>query len=503
MAIYAGSYLLEQKIGVGGMGEVWLGRDPAIDKRVAIKVLNQAYAENQEVLSRFIREGKAVNQINHPHIVDIFLFGQLTDGRPFYAMELLEGISLRQFITEKAPVEWSLLCEIIRQISQALDAAHQKRIAHRDLKPENIFLVKKPNDELFVKLLDFGIAKLLTSEDHTLLTRPGTSMGTPAYMSPEQCKGEVIDHRSDVYSLGVILFELATSKLPFGQVGVGSQPMSLMVHHTITPPPLASSMTRREIPKAFDDLLMRTLAKKAAERPQTCGALYADLLFALGSNESADGVTRSDTDASKPLVNVLASAPLLDAAHFEEQGDIHAMATAPLMPPVPTMAPLQPTSNKALSWVMGSVIAVAVLGFLLMGIFLTSLFSTPNERPSAPSQIVTAAASKTPAVANIPKITVTIQSTPDGAIVSTDTDGKNVIGKTTLTFELPQTTDSLDVYISKEGYGQEKRTLKPQQKPGVLVELTAVKTTPIKKIKTTTSGDDDDPDAIISHEKSH
>src|SRR5262245_5910185 len=181
-----GEYQVEGKLGEGGFGAVYRAVHPLIGKHAAIKVLNRQYSSNPQMVSRFIAEARAVNQIRHKSIIDIFSFGTLEDGRQYYVMELLEGVTLDKFIKRNGRLSPEVAIPVLRSVARALDAAHAAGIAHRDLKPENIFLTFDEDGVIVPKLLDFGIAKLLGDSALTgHRTRTGTPMGTPHYMSPE------------------------------------------------------------------------------------------------------------------------------------------------------------------------------------------------------------------------------------------------------------------------------------------------------------------------------
>src|SRR5215475_6040980 len=201
-----GNYRVVKKLGSGGMGAVYLAEHPLIGKKVALKVIHRELARNHEVVTRFFNEARIVNQIGSEHIVDISDFGQTPDGDHFFVMEHLAGQSLAQVLRAEGTIAAPRALKIAAQVADALGAAHAAGIVHRDLKPDNIFLVEKMGDPDFVKLLDFGLAKLL-EPGNPALTRAGVVLGTPQYMSPEQCESKsTIDHRSDVYGLGILLY---------------------------------------------------------------------------------------------------------------------------------------------------------------------------------------------------------------------------------------------------------------------------------------------------------
>ncbi|NUO52404.1 MAG: serine/threonine protein kinase, partial [Polyangiaceae bacterium] len=182
-----GEYRLEAKLGEGGFGAVYRGVHPLIGKIAAVKVLHRAYSSNPQIVSRFIAEARAVNQIRHKNIIDIFAFGRVEDGRHFFVMELLEGESFEDFLRRRGRLSIEEAAPFLRAIAKALGAAHAAGIAHRDLKPDNVFLAKDAEGQIVPKLLDFGIAKLMGEEQTVHKTKTGAPIGTPAFMSPEQC----------------------------------------------------------------------------------------------------------------------------------------------------------------------------------------------------------------------------------------------------------------------------------------------------------------------------
>ncbi len=209
-----GGYRIDGQLGKGGMGIVYAATHPVIGKRAAIKVLRRAMSDNPATVDRFMQEARAVNQIGHPNIVDIFAFDKLPDGRCYLVMDLLAGESLRARI-KRGPLPVREAIGVIDEVASALIAAHDKGFVHRDLKPDNVFLVEH-GDRVDVKLLDFGLAKLMPSAgSRAFRTATGAQIGTPDYMSPEQLRSSgAIDHRSDIYSLGITALEMLTGKRP-------------------------------------------------------------------------------------------------------------------------------------------------------------------------------------------------------------------------------------------------------------------------------------------------
>ncbi|MBA3397088.1 MAG: protein kinase [Deltaproteobacteria bacterium] len=255
-----GEYRILGPLGAGGMGRVYSAEHPVIAKKAAIKVLHPELSMNREAVDRFVQEARSVNQIGHPNIVDIFAFGRLPDGRNYFVMEWLRGESLRDRI-RRAGLPLPDALAILETITLPLEAAHEKAIVHRDLKPDNVFLVDLRDDRPQVKLLDFGIAKLMGTSG-LQRTQTGNLLGTPGYISPEQARAEGVDHRTDIYALGAMAFELVTGELPFAATNA----VDMIAHHLFSPPRSASALNP-QVPAALDALLAQMLAKQAYERP--------------------------------------------------------------------------------------------------------------------------------------------------------------------------------------------------------------------------------------------
>ena len=257
------------------MGVVYVGVDVRLGRRAAIKQLLPAMSGDRAIVERFFNEAKAAASINHPGIVEIYDVGWHSDGSAYFAMKLLEGDSLSKRLRERGPMPVQLCATIARQIASALGAAHARGIVHRDLKPDNIVLVA--DDEVAIgeraTVLDFGIAKLFGDNPMTSKTRTGSVMGTPYYMSPEQCRGAgEIDHRTDVYALGCLVFEMLTGRPPFVAEGAGE---ILGMHQFVEPPALRG--VRADVPPDLEATVMRMLAKRAEHRPQSMTEVTAAL----------------------------------------------------------------------------------------------------------------------------------------------------------------------------------------------------------------------------------
>ncbi len=275
-----GNYQAISLLGEGGMGAVYLAEHPGIGRRVAIKVLKSELDHDPQLLTRFLNEARAANSIRHPNIIEVLDSGTTERGASYLVMELLEGESLSARIKRLSRLDEKSAIEIAMQTASGLGAAHAKGIIHRDLKPDNLFVIPEESDAARerVKILDFGIAKLHTMAGDSLKTRTGTLMGTPVYMSPEQCLGtKEVDHRSDIYSLGVIIYEMLAGRPPFVSEGFGEL-LSMHLHEK----PGSLRGLAPQVTAEVEFAVLRMLAKKADERYQSMAEVRAALAAAAG-----------------------------------------------------------------------------------------------------------------------------------------------------------------------------------------------------------------------------
>ena len=263
-------YRVESKLGEGGMGLVYRVTHTLLNKPQAIKVLRREHTRDEEALARFRREAESASGIGNQHIVDVSDFGILEDGSFYFVMEYLEGMDLIDTIHSIGYMPEERAIHIAKQICRALGAAHRAGIVHRDLKPENVFLVERDGAEDFVKILDFGIAKVGNLPSR--ITRDGEVLGTPHSMSPEQCEGEGVDHRTDVYAMGVLLYEMVTGQVPHDAETM----MGILTKH-LYDDPIPPKTRVPQVSAALERVIMRCLEKKPGERYQAMHEIETDL----------------------------------------------------------------------------------------------------------------------------------------------------------------------------------------------------------------------------------
>lgn len=365
-------YKIIAKIGAGGMGAVYKAKRIHIGDFVAIKVLHSDLVGDQMAIERFRREARAAARLKHANAVDIHDFAVSSSGLVYIVMELVDGKSLGALIKNQEPLDPSFVAEILFKVCSALDEAHRQNIVHRDLKPDNI-LVTRARSGVDVKVLDFGIAKLRDlSPGSNTLTGKGTIVGTPLYMSPEQCMGEEIDRRSDIYSLGIVLYEMLTGVVPFDS----PTPTAIIVQHvTVVPPPLRQ--INRELSPGIEKAVMRALEKRREDRPQTAGELAAE--FAEGmKREAAVGSIKKPDMQLNPLEVTRQTEP------SAEQEIIHLShaTTAPI--PDALMARADESATEGIK--SRSYLAIGIVSVLVLALLLTATFLLLRGRTAVSSQ---------------------------------------------------------------------------------------------------------------------
>jgi serine/threonine-protein kinase len=279
-----GRYDVLESLGEGGMGTVYRVRHRALQRPLAMKVLRRDLAREKELGSRFIQEARTAATINHPNVVQITDFGNLPDGIPYFVMEFLDGEPLSAMVRHGGPLPAARAVRILVQIAAGVGAAHRAGIVHRDLKPDNVFVSHDPNGQDVVKLLDFGVAKVAGAAK---LTRTGMVFGSPHYMSPEQASGQPVDHRADIYALGVVMYELFTGHVPFEAdtfMGV------LTKHMFVAPEPFVAKIGHSKELGALEDITLRCLEKKPEDRYATAEDLIAEVeeVVQIGSGDQLD-----------------------------------------------------------------------------------------------------------------------------------------------------------------------------------------------------------------------
>ena len=300
-------FVITAKIGAGGMGAVYRAKQLGMNRDIAVKVLLRELTENETVLRRFHLEALAVSKLKHPNTIQIFDFGETEDGLLYIAMELLEGRPLAKVLTDDKQVSVDRSLHIIEQTAKSLREAHSKGIVHRDLKPDNIFLQSVGEDGDFAKVLDFGVAKVAEGDgQQKTLTKAGSIFGTPKYMSPEQSRGGEIDSRSDIYAMGIILYELLTGRVPFN----AENPLGILIKHLQEQPPTFQQIRPDlVIPEAVERFVHKMLAKQAEQRPQTAEAVIREIV-ALRKDLAPlfrNVVTRADAEAAGIEVQTLSA----------------------------------------------------------------------------------------------------------------------------------------------------------------------------------------------------
>lgn len=324
--IFAKNFRIESLLGVGGMGKVYKAVQISLDKPVVLKLLHPHYADDETLVHRFHREARAASRLNHPNSINIIDFGQDDDGTLFMAMEFLAGRDLFTVLQEEDPLGEARIANIVRQVCSALAEAHEQGVIHRDLKPENIMVEDRRVQHDYVKVLDFGIAKIQDpgGKETRALTAQGMVCGTPEYMAPEQARGDDLDPRTDIYALGVLLYQLSTGQLPFQ----ADNAIGLVTKHIVeAPTPPSEAYPQRNVSPALEHIIMKCLSKKADDRYNTVLELAQELeplaMSAMSTSEFGPSTTGPmasprSTGPNAPAVNPATTEPV---ARLEKSGN--------------------------------------------------------------------------------------------------------------------------------------------------------------------------------------
>ncbi len=466
VGMQVGAYRILEQIGEGGMGTVWVAEHMTIGRKAAVKMLHGEYSNRQEIVQRFFNEARAATQISDPGIVQIFDFGTTPEGRAYIVMELLDGEALDRRVQRTGKLAVHDALRIMRQVASTLGAAHARGIVHRDLKPENIYMVRDPEvpGGERAKILDFGIAKL--SDNAGVKTQTNAIMGTPQYMSPEQCRGSGgIDARSDVYALGCVFFALVTGQPPFMAEGHGE----LIVMHIQQPAPLLSSRAPH-VPAAVDAVVARCLAKSVDERYAT-------------ATELAQAIGMLITSTSHPGAASQAAIP----AH---QQQTIALSTGDKQTTLSGAAAQAGTTAPATRG-NGRLIAIGAVALLAIGggaaVVATSGGESSQEEAAASEPEPAAPAPTTPVPAPAPPepaaptpeptqpeppaaltVAIPIDSTPTADVFVGNE--KKPRGKTPFTLELDKGASPVAIKLVARGYHTEELEVSPSD-PKVEVTL--------------------------------
>jgi len=390
-------YLLRSLIASGGMATVHLAEDVVLDREVALKILHRNFATDSTFVDRFRREAQAAGRLRHPNIVTIYDWGPYEDSY-FIAMEYVPGPTLSEMLAAEGPLAPERAARIAGQIVEALDVAHRQGLVHRDIKPSNI-LVASASEQ--VKVADFGIARAV--EGDLDLTQAGMIVGTAAYLSPEQARGLGVDPRSDLYSLGVLLFEMVTGQRPFS----GDHPFAVATQHVSTPAPRLRSV-RASLPDRLDELVDRLLAKDPSDRYQSTTELALDLRRIEAAAMEAVDRPPSDVGDDLDRTTIMDGAQAAGAAAVAGDG---AVAATEIMPssarpdqgPAPVREPDDsPRSSSGLPIVLGALGVVGLVALLLVAVpwlgtrsrgepTETSTTSEPASEPATPTSVASEA----------------------------------------------------------------------------------------------------------------
>ncbi len=429
-----GRFKITELLGFGGMGAVYGAVQKNMGRSVALKLIP---THDPTTVARFEREALTISKLRHPNTITVFDYGQTEDNFLFLSMEMLEGKTLTELI-EEGPRSPEDMVHITSQICRSLSEAHRNGIVHRDVKPDNVILIAVDDDPNVVKVLDFGIAKAVLGEDDVELTGDGRIVGTPRYMSPEQILAESVDHRTDIYALGCIMYEMLCGAPPFQQKST----TALMISHTQDLPPSFSQRLDHDLmsqmPTGIEKVVRKALEKKPEDRYQSCNELRRELRLALAGMEL--GSDLGDIDSSSDF-----SSSILDE---------DSISTRTLSAP--------DLESKADKRSMGLISILVILSLVVLSSFLLSKLVDSQKVDPAPPKVamplvIEEEKAKEIEVSSIVKpspdkvefVRFEIQTQPPGASIS---ENGSYIGKTPLEFPVKTTQEKVSLTLNKEGY---------------------------------------------------
>lgn len=478
--ILADRYRVVRLVGEGGMGQVYEAQHVNINKRFAVKLLRPEIVSNAEAVQRFRQEAWSASSIGHENIIEIEDFATLPSGAVYLAMEFLVGQSLAERMREQPPLTFAEALDIVLQVGSGLGAAHDKSIIHRDMKPENIFLAEKHGRSI-VKILDFGIAKVSGADGNKSLTRTGTIFGTPHYMSPEQALGKPLDHRSDIYSVGVIMYELFTGKVPFEAESF----MGILTKHiTSTPRPPREMAPERDIPPEIEAVIMHAMAKEPDDRYQSLAEFVSDVaaIAAVSAPELLQPRTGSAVRQVHASGAMAARTPLPMAARTPLPTPLPArppsgnLSSVPALSTVSQELPAPAKKKSLLPWVLvgGVALAAAATAVVLGG---HPAATVPDKTLVPPAAIVT----PTPPTGAVVQPTVAPPAaTMEEVIVDSIPPGAKIFVNGVAVADTPEALKveagkSETIVLKKEGFLDASETLDPQKSHKALVRLEHIK----------------------------
>jgi len=435
-------YRLVKKLGEGGMAEVYLAEHTAIGKRCAIKLMFAEHCHKQILIDRFLQEARAASAIEHENVVEITDFGRAPNGSVYFSMEYLAGEDLADTLASEHRLPWYRVRGIGVQLCQALAAAHEKGIIHRDLKPENCFRITRAGNPDFIKVLDFGIAKILSDagEGGKGLTQTGSIFGTPEYMSPEQAAGEKVDHRADIYSLGVILYELLTGRAPFSAESY----MGVLAKHMFEAPiaPRAQAPDA-DIPVDVEAIILKAMQKDRDLRFQDMHE-FAAAIESVGTG--APPVAVVDEELPRPTVETV--------MNFAEATvtELHRQPSAGVEPRAEESDELEVVQGRRKRLLVVAAAAL-VAATLLVSMWFFGGSDPPPKEPSPTVENVVVATPDLPDEKPSPPVMFSIDVTTNTDAEVLDADDREVLGRTNREgLKLPQRDEPYRFVLVAEGH---------------------------------------------------